>query len=160
METKYKQPKLKDSFYGEMFWQDFDEDSETHWFARIGNVPNEQFEVSIAAESPLDFMAVRNTYSTYKKLLADLPSIRQKTIEYILENIDECAENRTERKELRERLNQPLKLALITIYYDLSSTIEFAQEDYINVPFDELQDNLYALISDDGEFLEAGIEHV
>ena len=158
MEIKYKQPKLKDRLYGEMFWQDFDEDVETNWFARIENVPNEQFEVSIEVDSPLDFMAVPNTYSTYKKLLADLPSIRQKTVEYILENIDEWAENRTERKELRERLNQPLKLALITISYDLSATVEFAEEDYKNVSISESLDNLYALISNNGEFLEAGIE--
>ena len=143
-----------------MFWQDFDEDVETTWFARIENVPNEKFEILIKTESTLDFMAVRNTHSTYKKLIADLPSIRQKTIDFILENIDEWAENRTERKELRERLNQPLNLFSITIYYDLSSNIEFAEEDYMNAPFDESQDNLYALISNDGEFLEAGIEDI
>ncbi len=160
MEIKYKQPKLKDSLYGEMFWQDFNEDLETNWFARIENVPNEKFEVLIEAESPLDFMAVRNTHSTYKKLIADLPSIRQKMIEDILQNIDEWAETRTERKELRERLNQPLKLCSITIYEDLSSNIEFAEEGYEDLPFDEVLDNLYALISNDGEFLEAGIEDI
>ena len=160
MEIKYKQPKLKDSLYGEMFWQNFDEDMETTWFARIENVPNERFEVLIEAESPLDFMAVRNTHSMYKKLLADLPLIRQKTIDFILENIDEWAENRTERKTLRERLNQPLKLSSITIYEDLSSSIEFSEEDYENLPFDEIQDNLYAAISSDGEFLEAGVSEL
>ncbi len=158
MEIKYKQPKLKDNLYGEMFWQDWDEDLEKVWFARIDNVPNEEFEVLIETESPLDFIAVRNTHSTYKKLIADLPAIRQKTIDFILANIAEWADNRTERKALRERLNQPFKLYAIKIYYDLSSYIEFAEEDYMNVPIDESRDNFYALIDIKGEFIEAGIE--
>jgi hypothetical protein len=158
MPIEYKQPKLKDSLYGQMFWEDFDEYTEPHWFAKIKNVPNEEFDVIIETDSPLDFMAVRNTHSTYKKLVANLPSIRRQMIENILRNIDEWAENQTERKKLSESLKKPLQIFSIRIYYDLSSEIVFAENGYLDKPIQDWDDHFYVLLDKKGEFLEAGVE--
>jgi len=158
MEIPYKQPKLKDSLYGQMFWEDFDEISEPHWFAKIENVPNEEFDVCIETDSPLDFMAVRNSHSTYKKLVENLSSIRRQMIEDILHNIDQWAENRTERKQISASLKKPLKLFSLRIYYDLSSEIVFAEAGYLDKPIQDWDDRFYVLLDNKGEFLEAGVE--
>lgn len=50
-------PKLKDSLYGEMYWEDWDV-LENYWFAKIDNIPNERFELLINAASQADFLAV------------------------------------------------------------------------------------------------------
>jgi len=52
-----RRPKLKDSLYGEMYWEDWDE-FENYWFAKIDNIPNERFELLINAASQADFLAV------------------------------------------------------------------------------------------------------
>ena len=157
MEIKYKQPKLKDSLYGSMFWEDLDEDTDGHWCAQIDFVPNEEFDLLIEAGS-LDFMAVRNTHSIVKKLIADIPSIRRQMIQAITDNLQDWADNRTERKEILERLKKNLKVFSLKIYYDLSSEIEFSEEGFLDRPIDEWGDNFYVLLDNKGEFLEAGIE--
>ena len=138
-------------------WEDLDEDTDGHWCAQIDFVPNEEFDLLIEAGS-LDFMAVRNTHSIVKKLIADIPSIRQQMIQNITENLQDWADNRTDRKEILERLKKNLKVFSIKIYYDLSSEIEFSEEGFLDRPIDEWGDNFYVVLDTKGEFLEAGIE--
>ena len=157
MEIKYKQPKLTDSLYGQMFWEDWDDETEPHWFARIDFIPNEAFEVLIETDSPLDFMAVRHTHPTFKKLMSEFSSIRNQMIQNILDNLNDWAENRTERRALAELLKKPLKIFSVTIYDDLSSEIEFAEDGYREIAISEANDNFYALIDKEGNFVEAGV---
>ncbi len=157
MEIKYKQPKLNDSLYGQMYWEDVDDELEPHWFARIDSVPNEKFEVLIETDSPLDFMAIRNTHSTFKKLMADILSIRKRIIQDILGNLQNLVKNRSQRKSIGESLKKNLKISSVKIYYDLSSKIEFSEEGYMDKYINELDDDFYVLLDNEGNYLEAGI---
>ena len=75
------QPKLKDSLYGQMIW----DDEEFCWFATVENVPNEDFQVYIYSDSPLNFLAVRNTHQTYQRLINDLASFRRRAMREMIE---------------------------------------------------------------------------
>ena len=156
MEIKYKQPKLKDSLYGSMFWEDLDEDTDGHWCASIKFVPSEEFDLLIET-APLDFMAVRNTHSIYKKLIADIPSIRRRMIQEILHDLPDIVKDRSHRKSIVERLKKNLNIFSIRIYYDLSSEIEFAEEGFMDRAIEDLEDNFYVLLDNKGDFSEAGI---
>jgi hypothetical protein len=153
MEFNYKQPKLKDNLYGEMLWEDYDEYGEYMWFANIVDEVNGSFQVYIIADSSLDFMAVRNTHSTYKKLLADLPNIRKKTVLELLEN-EEIGFNKKRQKKIAiEKIDKTLELQSIKIYQDLSSTVCFDSETLL----EDSDEFIFTLIGSDGEIVEAEI---
>jgi len=61
-------PTLKDKTYGQMFWEEWDED-ESYWFAPMENAAGERFSLLIRADSPVDFLTVGGTYSTYKRFV-------------------------------------------------------------------------------------------
>lgn len=149
-----RRPKLKDGLYGEMYWNDWD-DFESHWFSRIENIPNEDFDLLIAADSQTDFLAVRGTHATFKKLLENIDEIRGQMIENILKNARELFQKNRQRKSAAETLKQKVRLYSIIIYQDLSAELNFAEKD------DEDPDELfYATIDEKGILVEAGIEKI
>lgn len=154
MEIEYKQPKLKDSLYGEMLWEDYDDGSEYFWFSNIADVSGEKFQIYIVAVSPLDFLAVRSTHSTYKKLIADLPEIRRKTISDLLKNEELNFVKKRQKNSAVEKIEKTLKLQSIKIYSDLSSVICFDSEMFEG----ETDEFIFTLIGSDGAFLEAEID--
>lgn len=153
MEFNSRQPKIKDSLYGEMLWEDDDEDGEYMWFADIEDEINGRFQVYIIAESPTEFMAVRNTHSTYKKLLADLPDIRKKTVLELIKN-EEIEFDKKRQKDLAvKKIEETLELHSIKIYQDLRSTVCFDSETLLG----DSDEFIFTLIGSDGKVLEAEI---
>lgn len=149
-----RRPKLKDGLYGVMYWNDWD-DFENHWFARIENVPNEDFDLLVIAESQADFLAVGGTHATYKKLLANIDELRGQMIGNILEKMRELFKKTRQRKSAAETLKQKMRLYSITIYQDLSAELQFAERD------DEDPEELfYATIDKTGILVEAGVEKI
>ena len=71
-------PKLKDKVYGEMFWEEWDED-ESYWFAPVKDEKGGEFSLLIRAASPADFMAVGFTHSTYRRIIENIPKILDET---------------------------------------------------------------------------------
>src|SRR5688572_20226445 len=138
------QPKLKDGLYGQMIW----DDEEFCWFATIENVPNEDFQVYVYSDSPLNFLTVRNTHQTYQRLINDLASIRRRAMREIIENNKNIPAKKRERKFMAEVIEKELKVFSISIYEDLTSVVHFDAEI-----FDE--EFIVALIGANGEFLEA-----
>ncbi len=140
------QPKLKDSLYGEMLW----DDDLGCWFARVENVADESFDILIYSESPLNFFAVKSTHQTYRRLIGDLPAIQRQAFRELIENDKRISPKRRERKFIAETLEKEVEIFSITIYEDLSSEIRYDAEI-----FDD--EWIVVLIGANGEFLEVGI---
>ena len=149
-------PKLKDKFYGEMFWEEWDED-ESYWYAPMANDAGDKFSLLIRADSPMNFLVVGNTHSTYKKLLENVNSILDETVDEIMENSRELFKKKRQKLSAGESLKKSLKLFSIKIYSDLSSEVEFTS----NIAEDEDPDEtFYALLDPDGALTEAGISEL
>jgi hypothetical protein len=146
--------KLKDKIYGEMFWEEWDED-ESYWYAPMTDETGNTFSLFIRADSQIDFMVARNTHSIYRKLLENINSIRDETVDEIMENSRRLLKKKRHRNAAGEVIKKNLKLFSIKIYSDLSSEVEFIG----NVPEDEDPDEtFYALLDPEGNLTEAGIE--
>jgi len=139
-------PKLKDSLYGEMLWDDEFE----CWFARVENVADESFDILIYSQSPLNFFAVKSTHQTYQRLIADLPAIRRQAFRELIENDKRISPKRRERRFMAETLEKKVEIFSITIYEDLSSEIRYDAEI-----FDD--EWIVVLIGANGEFLDVGV---
>ncbi len=152
MKFEYKQPTMKDSLYGKMYWEDFDYVGD--WFSHVDDDVNGEHEVHIAAESQSEFMAVRNSHTVYKRLLADLPNIRRKTVLELLENEELGFAKNKHKKFAVEKIEKTLKLHSIKIYYDASAKIAFDSE-MLGEDSDEF---IFAYVEPDGELAEADID--
>ena len=149
-------PTLKDKVYGEMFWEEWDED-EAYWYAPIKDATGNQFSLLIRADSPSDFMTVGGTYSTYKRLLENVSSIRDEMVDDIMENSHQLFKKQRQRQSAGEVIKKNLKLFSIKIYSDLSAEFGFIG----NVAEDEDPDEtFYALVDTEGNVTEAGIEEL
>lgn len=142
------QPKLKDSVYGEMFWEDESE----WWFARVEDKRHGGFEIMIHCESPLNFFAVRNTHSTFRKLLDEIPSIKRKSVRELFENEEVRFQKARHKSQAAEMVEQKLELFSITIYEDLSAEVVFDSE-----MFDDTDEFVFAHVDENGDLLEAAI---
>ena len=148
-----QRPKLKDKLYGEMAWEDWDED-EAYWYAPMKNEPGEEFSLFIRAYSPTDFMTVGGTHSIYRRLLENINIIRSEMVDESMENSSHLFIKKRQRRSAGEVVKKNLKLYSIKIYSDLSSEIEFTGE----VGEDEdLDESFYALVDNCGKFTEAGV---
>lgn len=137
-----------------MFWEEWDE-YESYWYAPMKSEDGREFSLFIHADSPVDFLAVANTRSAYKKLLENLDSIRDEMINDIMENSRAVFKKKRQRLSAEESLKNNLRLFSIKIYSDLSSNIEFTGI----IPEDEDPDEVfYASLNEKGELVEAGIE--
>lgn len=157
MEIEYKQPKLKDKIYGEMFWEDWDED-EAFWYAPMTDAKTgERYDLLIGAVSPVDFLAVSATHSTFGKLSERLDAIRDEMMAEILEKSRRLFKKQRQRASFGEAVKKSLRLYSIKIFQDLSATVEFVPV----VPEDEdPPEKFYALLDADGDLIEAGIEEL
>ena len=151
-----QRPKLKDKIYGEMFWEEWDED-EAYWYAPMKIGSERTFSLLIRADSPLDFLTVRHTHSTYQKLLENLDSIRDEMVEDIMEHSLRLFKKKRQRISVGESIKKDLRLYSIKIFSDLSAEVEFVG----NFAEDEDPDEtFYALIDTEGNVMEAGIEEL
>lgn len=147
---------MKDKIYGEMFWEEWGED-ECYWYAPIKSDSGADFQLLIRADSPMDFMMVGGTHSTYKMLLENINSIRDEMIDEIMENSRGLFKKKRQKQAAGEALKKSLRLFSIKIYPDLSSSVEFIGR----VPEDEDPDEVfYALLEPDGSLIEAGISEL
>lgn len=152
MEFGYKQPKLKDKIYGQMYWDDIGDDA--FWFAKIIDESESDFDVLIYAESPVDFLAVSRTHSTYKRLIENITGILDKTVDNILENSRELFKKQRQRKGAGNNIKKNLRLYCIKVYPDLSATVEFTEK----VSEDEDPEEIFfADFDEEGKFIEAGV---
>lgn len=148
-----QRPKLKDKLYGEMFWEEWDED-EAYWYAPMKNENCNEFSLFIRAYSPADFMTVGGTHSTYRRLLENINVIRSEMVNELMENSRHLFIKKRQRHSAGEVVKKNLKLYSIKIYSDLSSQVEFTGE----VGEDEdLDETFYALVDNQGKFTEAGV---
>ncbi len=151
-----QRPKLKDSLYGEMFWDDWDEE-QSYWYAPIAMDSGEKFDLLICADSQADFLAVAGTRQTYQKLLQNLGSIRDEMMDEIMENSRQLFKKKRQRDSAGEVIKKNLRLFSIKIFSDLSSEVSFVGK----VAEDEDPDEtFYALLDENCEMLEAGIEEL
>ena len=148
-----QRPKLKDSLYGEMVWEDWDED-EAYWYAPMKNENGDEFSLFIRAYSPADFMTVGGTHSTYRRLLENINVIRSEMVDEVMENSRKLFIKKRQRRSAGEVVKKNLKLYAIKIYADLSSEVEFTDEIGEDEDLDEI---LYALVDNHGKFTEAGV---
>lgn len=156
MEIEYKRPKLKDKVYGEMFWEDWDED-EAYWYAPMQDATGNTYSLLIRADSPLDFFAVGGTHSAYRKIIENLDSIRDRMVDEIMENSQRLFKKKRQRISAGKAFKSTLRLFGIKIYSDLSTEVEFVG----NYAEDEDPDEtFYALIDPEGNLTEAGIEEL
>lgn len=151
MPIEYKQPKLKDSLYGEMLWEnDFDE---TYWFSRIRDAAIGEHEILIYADSPSDFMAVRGTHRTYQNILSGLAKIKSDSARYLLENERDLRFQKSRHKDFAaKKIEGELQIFCVKIFQDLSSTVIFDSE-----MFDETDEFVFTLLANDGGFIESSI---
>lgn len=139
-----------------MFWEEWDEE-ESYWYAPMNGETGDTFSLLIRANSPMDFLAARSTHSTYQKLLENINSIRDEMVNEIMENSRRLFKKKRQRNSAGEAIKKDLKLFSIKIYSDLSSEVEFTG----NVAEDEDPDEtFYALIDNEGNLIEAGIEEL
>jgi len=152
MDFGYKQPKLKDKIYGQMYWDDIGDD--TFWFARMIDESGSDFDVLIYAESPVDFLVVSRTHSTYKRLIENITDILDKTVDKILENSRELFKKQRQRKGTGNFIKKTLRLYSIKIYPDLSATVEFTEK----ISEDEDPEEIFfADFNGEGKFIDAGV---
>ncbi len=151
-EIEYKQPKMKDSLYGEMKWEDDFE--ETYWFSRIETDAESEHEILIYADSPTDFMAIRGTHSTYKRILSDLAKIKAESASYLLDNEQDLRFEKSRHKDFAaKKIESKLRLFCIKIFQDLSSTVIFDAE-----MLDETDEFVFTYLETNGEFIESSID--
>lgn len=136
---------LRDKIYGEMNW----DDESFCWVTFIENVPNEEFQVCIYAETPLDFLAVRNTHQTYERLIGEISRIRQWAMREMIENNNRISSKKRERKLIANIIGKELKLGYIEIFDDLSAEVYFDSDIFVE---GEL---IKVVIGANGEFLKA-----
>ncbi len=136
---------LRDKIYGEMNW----DDESFCWVTFIENVPNEEFQVCIYAETPLDFLAVRNTHQTYERLIGEISRIRHWAMREIIENNNRISSKKRERKVMANIIEKELKLGYIEIFDDLSAEVYFDSDIFVE---GEL---IKVVIGANGEFLKA-----
>lgn len=149
-------PKLKDKVYGEMFWEEWDED-EAYWFAPVENEGRDRFSLLIRADSPANFLAVGFTYSTYRRIIENIPKILDETIAEIMDNSRELFKKKRQQRSAGENIKKNLRLFSIKIYSDLSAEVEFVEK----VAEDEDPDEVfYALLDTKGNLTEAGISEL
>jgi hypothetical protein len=149
-------PKLKDKVYGEMFWEEWDED-EAYWYAPIENEGDDSFSLLIRADSPTDFLAVGLTHSTYRRIIENVPKILDETIAEIMENSRLLFKKKRQRDSAGEVIKKNLQIFSIKIYSDLSAEVEFVGR----VAEDEDPDEVfYALIDTKGNVTETGISEL
>lgn len=152
MPIEYKQPKLKDSLYGEMLWEDDFEDS--HWFSTISDAATGEHEILIYADSPSDFMAVRGTHRTYQNILSNLAKIKSDSVKYLLENEPDVLFQKSRHKKFAaKKIEGELRLFCIKIFQNLSSTVIFDSEI-----FDETDEFVFTFLEDEGGFVESSID--
>lgn len=150
-----QRPKLKDKVYGEMFWEDWEED-DMFWYAPMKTDAGERFDLSICADSQANFLAVVGTHSTYRRIMENLDSILTEMLAEILKN-SRLLKKKRERKSAGETIKKELRLFSVKIFQDLSSTVEFVEK----VGDDEDPDEkFYALIDEKGGMLRAGVEEL
>lgn len=152
----FERTKLKDALYGEMFWEEWDE-SEAYWSVQVKTDSGDDFSLLISADSPSDFMAVRMTHSTYKRILENVNSIRDEMIAEIMENSRRLLKKKRQRDSFAELIKKKLGLFSIKIYSNLSATVEFAEKVAEDEDHSEV---FYALLDADGKLSEAGIEEL
>lgn len=151
-----RRPKLKDKIYGEMFWEEWDED-EAYWYAPMKIGSERTFSLLIRADSQMDFLTVRSTHSTYQKLLENLDSIRDEMVKDIMENSLRLFKKKRQRISAGEAIKKDLRLFSIKIFSDLSAEVGFVG----NFAEDEDPDEtFYALVDAEGNLTEAGIEEL
>lgn len=136
---------LRDKIYGEMNW----DDESFCWVSFIENVPNEEFQICVYAETPLDFLAVRNTHQTYERLIGEISRIRQRAMREMIENDKRLSPKKRERKVMANIIEKELKLASIEIFEDLSADVFFDSDIFVE---GEL---IKVMIGANGEFLKA-----
>ena len=151
-----QRPRLKDSLYGEMFWEDWDED-EAYWYAPMKNESGDLFSLLIRADSQADFLAVAGTRQTYQKLLQNLGSIRDEMMGEIMENSRRLFKKKRQRDSAGETIKKNLRLFSIKIFSDLSSEVSFVG---IVAEDKEPDETFYALLDENCELIEAGIEEL
>ena len=140
-------PNLQDKLYGEMKW----DDEEFCWFSFVEVVPGDRIQVCVYAETPLDFLAVRNTHQTYNRLLDKTIELRQRAMREIIGNNTKISPKKRERQFMANMLEKELRLFSVMIYEDLSATVYFDAEIFEE---DEL---VQVLIGANGEFLQASV---
>ena len=145
-------PTIKDTIYGEMNWEEWGVDFGA-WYSRMEYEENESFDLHIRANSPMDFLAIRNTHQTYQSLLVNLPIIQQQASHYLLKD-SKIIPKKKERNRVSKVLGQNLRIFSIIIYEDLSSEINFDA-----TLLDDIDTTVIALISSDGKLLDAYFEN-
>ncbi len=149
-------PRLKDKIYGEMFWEEWDED-ESYWYAPVENGQDGRFSLLIRADSLTDFLAVGFTHSTYRRIIENIPRILDETIAEIMGNSREFFKKKRQRSSFGEVIKKNLRIFSIKIYSDLFAEVEFVGR----VAEDEDPDEVfYALIDTEGNLTEAGISEL
>src|SRR5690349_7193505 len=118
-EFEFKRPRLKDKIYGELVWNDWDdEDDNFYWYGRIKDETGEEIEIVIYAESSIDFLAVGRTHSIYKRLIENLAQILDKTIEKALKDSLVLFKKARQRISAENTIKKKLRLHGIKIYSD------------------------------------------
>lgn len=145
-------PKLKDKVYGEMIWEQWEDDLGV-WYSRMKDDEYEMYEIYIHAKSPMDFLAVGRTHKTYQNLMLNLPFIQTQAAQYFFKNSD-IFPKKKERYYVSRIFSEMLEMISITIYEDLSSEIHF-----LATVLEENDSTMVALVNPQGEFIEAFIEN-
>ena len=99
-------PKLQDKIYGKMKW----DDEELCWSSFVEVIPGDRIQVFIYAETPLDFLAVRNTYQTYNRLLDKTIELRQWAMREITGNNARISPKKRERQFIANMIEKELRL--------------------------------------------------
>jgi hypothetical protein len=153
MEFAFKQPKLKDSLYGEMFWEDFDE-YQSFWYAPMKTEKGERFDLLIRADSQADFLAVRGTHATYRRIMERLDAICDEMLGEILRD-SLLLKKRRQRDSAAEKMKKSLRLFAIKIAGDLSAEVQFVER------VGETEDPgevFYAVLDPKGNLDDVGVE--
>lgn len=152
----FERTKLKDALYGELLWEEWD-GSEAYWFAPMNTDSGDDFSLLISADSPSDFMAVRMTHPTYKRIIKNVNSIRDEMIAEIMEYSRGLLKKKRQRDSFAELIRKKIEIFSIKINSNLSATVEFAEKVAENEEHTEV---FYALLDPDGKLIEAGIEEL
>jgi hypothetical protein len=150
----FKTPKLKDKIYGELSWEDWDE-NEAYWYASMEDKSGNSYSLLISADSQLDFWAVRSSHPTFLKIHENLNSIRDEMIYEILENSRRLFKKKRQRDSAGETFKKKLKLFSIKIYSDQTSQVDFVGNFAENGDPDE---SFYAVLDQEGNLVDVGIE--
>lgn len=144
-------PKLKDKIYGEMNWEQW-EDDYGFWFSRIKDEEYESFDLLIRAASPMSFLAAGNTHQIFEDLLLNLPSIRNQAVQRIFKNT-RLFPKKKERNHVKKVFEQMLELTSIMIFEDLSSEIGF-----VATVLKKKDSRVVVFVGSECEFLDVSFE--